>query len=64
MVHHLSLEQLAQPAPRKYKIICGALKTGVSIFCSGNYLFNKIIQMLTKSVWSSIGIIDKDKPLE
>jgi Permuted papain-like amidase enzyme, YaeF/YiiX, C92 family len=63
MAHSLSLEQLNQIPPRKYKIIRDELKTGDLIFCSGNYFFSKIIQKFTKSVWSHVGIIYRDEPL-
>jgi hypothetical protein len=63
MAQHLSLEQLSQLPPRKYKIIREDLKTGDLVFCSGNYLFSKIIQKFTKSVWSHVGIIYRDEPL-
>ena len=64
MSQPITLEQLAQIPPRKYKIIRSELKTGDLIFCSGNSLFNKIIQKFTKSNWSHVGIIYKDEILD
>lgn len=63
MAEKLSALELEQIPPRKYKIIRNELKTGDLIFCSGNYLFSKIIQKFTKSVWSHVGIIYIDKTL-
>ena len=63
MAHALTLQQLEQIPPRKYKIIRDELKTGDIIFCSGNYFFSKIIQRFSKSIWSHVGIIYRDEPL-
>lgn len=63
MAHHLTIEQLQQMPPRKYKMIRDELRTGDLVFCSGNYLFSRIIQKFTKSVWSHVGIIYRDEPL-
>lgn len=49
---------------RKYKSIRAQLQTGDIVFCSGNYLFSKIIQRFTKSVWSHCGVIYKDEILD
>jgi Permuted papain-like amidase enzyme, YaeF/YiiX, C92 family len=64
MAHALTIQQLEQIPPRKYKIIRAELKTGDLIFCSGNYFFSKIIQRFTKSVWSHVGIVYKDEALD
>jgi hypothetical protein len=64
MAHSLSLQQLEQIPPRKYKIIRDELKTGDLIFCNGNYFFSRLIQRFTKSVWSHIGIVYKDDALD
>lgn len=63
MANALSIAQLQQIPPRKYKIIRDELKTGDLVFCSGNYLFSRIIQKFTKSVWSHVGVIYRDEPL-
>ncbi len=46
-----------------YDKIRDYLHTGQLVFCSGNYLFSGIIQKLTKSAWSHVGIIYKDRDL-
>lgn len=63
MAKPLTTQQLQQFPPRKYKLIRNELKTGDLIFCSGNYLFSKVIQKFTKSVWSHVGVIYRDEPL-
>lgn len=64
MAKPLTVAELEQLPPRKYKMIRSELKTGDLIFCSGNYFFSKLIQRFTKSVWSHVGIIYKDDPLD
>jgi hypothetical protein len=49
---------------RKYKSIRHELQTGDIVFCSGNYIFSKIIQKFTKSVWSHVGVIYRDEVLD
>ncbi len=39
------------------------LVTGDIVFCSGGYLFSKIIQKLTKSTWSHVAVVYKDEEL-
>jgi hypothetical protein len=46
-----------------YQKIRPFLKTGQLVFCSGSYFFSGIIQNLTKSVWSHVGIIYVDENL-
>lgn len=46
-----------------YDKIRDFLKTGDIVFCSGGYLFSKIIQRLTKSTWSHVAVIYKDEEL-
>lgn len=46
-----------------YKTIRGALQTGDIVFCGGNYLFSRIIQRFTKSMWSHVGVIYRDEQL-
>ncbi len=64
MAQPITLDQLAQIPPRKYKIIRNELQTGDLIFCNGNYFFSKIIQKITKSNWNHVGIIYKDEVLD
>lgn len=39
------------------------LQTGDLIFCSGSYLFSRLIQKFTGSVWSHVGLIYRDEQL-
>jgi Permuted papain-like amidase enzyme, YaeF/YiiX, C92 family len=47
-----------------YKHVRTYLQTGDLVFCSGNYVFSKVIQKLTKSTWSHVGVVYIDKVLE
>jgi hypothetical protein len=40
------------------------LRTGDLVFCSGSYLFSRAIQRFTRSVWSHVGIVYCDEPLQ
>jgi uncharacterized protein YycO len=48
----------------RYDAIRSTLKTGDLLFCSGNYLFSRIIQRFTKSVWSHVGMVYYDSSLD
>ncbi len=41
-----------------------SLRTGDLVFCSGSYLFSRLIQRFTGSVWSHVGILYKDDNLQ
>ncbi len=47
-----------------YEKIRPYMKTGQLVFCSGSYFFSGIIQYLTKSVWSHVGIVYVDEKLD
>lgn len=47
-----------------YEDIRDNLKTGYLFFSSGSYLFSRVIQSLTRSVWSHVAIIYKDEELK
>ena len=47
-----------------YEDIRDSLKTGYLFFSSGSYLFSRVIQGLTRSVWSHVAIIYKDEELK
>jgi hypothetical protein len=47
-----------------YYSIRDTLKSGDLVFCSGNYLFSRIIQRFTKSMWSHVGIVYYDATLD
>jgi hypothetical protein len=40
------------------------LATGDLVFCSGSYLFSRLIQRFTRSVWSHVGIVYRDERLQ
>ena len=40
------------------------LRTGDLVFCSGSYFLSGLIQRLTRSVWSHVGIIYNDADLQ
>jgi Permuted papain-like amidase enzyme, YaeF/YiiX, C92 family len=63
MATTLTPAQLKNIEPVPYHKIREYLKTGDLVFCSGEYLFSRIIQRLTKSTWSHVAIIYKDEEL-
>lgn len=63
MARKITIKELKQYSITNYKTIRSELQTGDIIFCSVNYLFSKIIQTFTKSVWSHVGIIYRDDKL-
>lgn len=58
-----SVKDIKQLPVEDYKTIRGALQTGDIVFCGGNYLFSRIIQRFTKSMWSHVGVIYRDEQL-
>ncbi|HOY14270.1 MAG TPA: YiiX/YebB-like N1pC/P60 family cysteine hydrolase [Saprospiraceae bacterium] len=63
MAQPLTKAQIKEIQKVPYEKIRPYLKTGQIVFCSGSYLFSGIIQKLTNSVWSHVGIIYKDEEL-
>jgi hypothetical protein len=63
MATSISKQQLTSLTKVDYHQVRDYLKTGDLVFCSGNYFFSKIIQRLTKSTWSHVGVIYKDDDL-
>ena len=63
MANALSPKELKDISTIPYEKIRPYLKTGDIVFCSGNYLFSGVIQRLTKSTWSHVGVIYKDEEL-
>ena len=63
MAQSLTKAEIKDIQKMPYQKIRPYLKTGQIVFCSGSYLFSGIIQNLTKSVWSHVGIIYKDEEL-
>ena len=46
-----------------YDAVRDSLRSGDLVFCSGSYVFSGLIQRLTKSVWSHVGIVYRDESL-
>jgi hypothetical protein len=63
MAAHLTPKQLGNLPKMDYEKVRPYLQTGDIVFCSGNYLFSRIIQRLTKSTWSHVAVIYKDEQL-
>ncbi|HLK30544.1 MAG TPA: YiiX/YebB-like N1pC/P60 family cysteine hydrolase [Puia sp.] len=63
MASSLTRNQLDSVSLANYNEVRSILKTGDILFCSGDYLFSRIIQRLTKSTWSHTAIIYKDETL-
>lgn len=63
MASPLSPAQLKEIPVIQYDKIRDFVKTGDIVFCSGGYLFSKIIQRLTKSTWSHVAVVYKDEEL-
>jgi Permuted papain-like amidase enzyme, YaeF/YiiX, C92 family len=63
MANIITKKQLIALPQIDYHQIREYLHTGDLVFCSGNYFFSKMIQKLTKSTWSHVGIIYKDEEL-
>jgi hypothetical protein len=64
MASEISKLEITQIDKIDYNHIRPFLKTGQLVFCSGSYFFSGIIQYLTKSVWSHVGIIYVDDNLK
>jgi hypothetical protein len=63
MAQSITKKEIKEIEKIPYEKIRPYLKTGQIVFCSGSYFFSGIIQSLTKSVWSHVGIIYKDENL-
>ena len=64
MAEIITKKQLGKLQVIKYDFIRDELATGYIFFASGSYRFSRIIQRLTKSVWSHVGIIYRDVELK
>lgn len=64
MADIITKKQLEQLQVIKYDYIRDELATGYIFFASGSYRFSRIIQRLTKSVWSHVAIIYRDVELK
>jgi hypothetical protein len=63
MAKDLTRKEILGYTPVKYEDIRNTLKTGDLVFCSGNYLFSRLIQRFTKSMWSHVGMVYYDSAL-
>lgn len=64
MADPLTVAELTSRLPVSYDEIRSSLRTGDMVFCSGTYFFSKTIRMVTKSVWSHVGMIYRDDFLD
>ena len=64
MAEPLTIPELTSRPPVSYEEIRSSLRTGDIVFCSGTYFFSKAIRLITKSVWSHVGIIYRDDFLD
>jgi hypothetical protein len=63
MADPISIPAIAKLPVLDYGQVREQLRTGDIVFCSGSYLFSRLIQWFTKSVWSHVGIIYRDEHL-
>lgn len=64
MAKDLTRKEILGYTPVKYEDIRSTLKTGDLVFCSGNYLFSRLIQRFTRSLWSHVGMVYYDTVLD
>jgi cell wall-associated NlpC family hydrolase len=64
MADPLTIPELTSRPPVSYDDIRSSLRTGDIVFCSGTYFFSKAIRLVTKSVWSHVGMIYRDDFLD
>ncbi len=64
MAEPVTKRQIEQLVVTPYAGLRDSLKTGDLVFCSGSYLFSRLIQRFTGSVWSHVGILYKDDTLQ
>ncbi len=64
MAKDLTRKEILGYTPVKYEDIRSTLKTGDLVFCSGNYLFSRLIQRFTKSLWSHVGMVYYDSAID
>ena len=64
MAEPLTIAELTSRLAVSYDEIRSSLRTGDMVFCSGTYFFSKAIRLITKSVWSHVGIIYRDDFLD
>lgn len=64
MAQSLSIPELTSRPAVSYAEIRNSLRTGDLVFCSGHYLFSKVIRKVTGSVWSHVGVVYRDDFLD
>lgn len=64
MAKDITRREILGYIPVKYEAIRSTLKSGDLVFCSGNYLFSRLIQRFTKSLWSHVGMVYYDTGLD
>jgi cell wall-associated NlpC family hydrolase len=63
MADLIKKKEIAALPVRRYEEVRSELRSGDLAFCSGSYVFSKLIQGFTQSVWSHVGIIYRDENL-
>jgi cell wall-associated NlpC family hydrolase len=63
MAIDLSKRQIKALPVQRYEAVRDSLCSGDLVFCSGSYLFSGLIQRVTKSVWSHVGVVYRDEHL-
>ena len=63
MADALKKREIAALPIKRYEEVRSEIRSGDLAFCSGSYVFSKIIQGFTGSVWSHVGLIYRDEHL-
>ena len=61
MAEVLAKREIARLPVQRYEDVRRDLRSGDLVFCSGSYVFSGLIQRFTRSVWSHVGIVDRDE---
>ena len=64
MADALAQREIAGLPVHAYDAVRAELQTGDLVFCCGSYFFAGVIQRLTRSVWSHVGIVYRDEQLQ
>jgi cell wall-associated NlpC family hydrolase len=57
MADHVSRDEVLSWPVQDYSELRSSLRTGDLLFCAGDYLASKMIQQVTRSPWSHVGIV-------
>jgi Permuted papain-like amidase enzyme, YaeF/YiiX, C92 family len=63
MASPISKREIKVLPVQPYDAVRDGLRSGDLVFCSGSYLFSGLIQRVTRSVWSHVGIVYRDDAL-